>query len=86
MAFESLDKSRDSFLISWTLAAQTPNLGITSGETFRHINLQAAILTWATDSSRPGNQETTPRHLITCTAILTTPCRTVTESTTIMHC
>lgn len=33
MVFESLGKYRDNSLISWTRAAQTPNLAIISGET-----------------------------------------------------
>jgi anaphase-promoting complex subunit 5 len=41
----SLDKFRDNFLISWTQAAQTPNLAIISGETtYRRIVIRLAIL------------------------------------------
>lgn len=86
MAFGSLDKSRNNFLISWTRAVQTQSSGITSSKTFHHINVRAAILTHPEGSSRPGNQETTPRLLITYIGISTIPCRTVTESTTITHC
>lgn len=43
----SLDQSRDNFLISWNQAAQTPNLGIISGETVHHITLGTTTLTRA---------------------------------------